>query len=67
MVTDGIEETESPDGCELGRARVLEVAQANRHRFASEIVTALCSAARDFSAGRAQQDDITAVVTKVLG
>ncbi len=67
MVTDGIEETESPDGCELGRARVLEVAQANRHRSASEVVGALCSAAGDFAAGRAQQDDITAVVAKVLG
>jgi sigma-B regulation protein RsbU (phosphoserine phosphatase) len=67
MVTDGIEETESPDGRELGHARVLEVAQANRHRPASEIVTALFSAAGAFSAGRAQQDDITAVVAKVLG
>jgi sigma-B regulation protein RsbU (phosphoserine phosphatase) len=67
MVTDGIEETESPDGCELGLARVLEVVQANRHRPASEIVAALCSAASDFAAGGSQKDDITAVVAKVLG
>ncbi len=66
MVTDGIEETTSPDGCELGRGRVLEVVQANRHRPASEIVTALFSAASDFAAGGVQQDDITAVVAKVL-
>lgn len=66
MVTDGIEETESPGGCEMGRGRVLEVAQENRHRSAFEIVTALCAAASDFAAGRAQQDDITAVVAKVL-
>ncbi len=67
MVTDGIEETESPDGGELGLARVLEVVQANRHRSASEIVAALCSAASDFAAGGSQKDDITAVVAKVLG
>jgi sigma-B regulation protein RsbU (phosphoserine phosphatase) len=67
MVTDGIEETMSPEGCELGRERILEVAQANRHRSASEIVTALCTAASDFSAGQVQQDDITAVVAKVVG
>lgn len=67
MVTDGMEETVSPDGCELGRGRILEVAQANRHRSASEIVTALFSAASDFAAGGVQQDDITAVVAKVLG
>ncbi len=66
MVTDGIEETVSPEGYELGRGRILEVAQANRHRSASEIVTALCSAASDFSAGRVQQDDITAIVAKVV-
>jgi len=67
MVTDGIEETVSPDGCELGRGRVLEAAQANRHRSASEIVTALFSAASDFAAGGVQKDDVTAVVAKVLG
>jgi len=67
MVTDGIEETVSPDDRELGRGRVLEVAQANRHRSASEIVTALFSAASDFAAGGVRKDDITAVVVKVLG
>ncbi len=67
MVTDGIEETVSPDDRELGRERVLEVAQANRHRSASEIVTALFSAASDFAAGGVQKDDVTAVVVKVLG
>ncbi|MGE5346521.1 MAG: SpoIIE family protein phosphatase [Acidithiobacillales bacterium] len=66
MVTDGIEETVSPDDRELGRGRVLEVAQANRHRPASEIVTALFSAASDFAAGGVQKDDVTAVVVKVL-
>jgi phosphoserine phosphatase RsbU/P len=67
MVTDGIEETVSPEGFELGRGRMLEVAEANRHRPASEIVSALFSAASDFAAGGVQQDDITAVVAKVLG
>ncbi len=67
MVTDGIEETVSPEGCELGRGRILEVAQANHQRPASEIVTALFSAASDFRAGQVQQDDITVVVAKVVG
>ncbi len=67
MVTDGIEETVSPDDRELGRERVLEVAQANRHRSAFEIVSALLAAASDFAGGGVQKDDITAVVTKVLG
>jgi sigma-B regulation protein RsbU (phosphoserine phosphatase) len=67
MVTDGIEETVSPEGLELGRGKMLEVAQANRHRPASGIVAALFASASEFAAGGVQKDDITAVVVKFLG
>jgi PAS domain S-box-containing protein len=67
MVTDGIEETSSPDGNELGRTRMLELAHAHRERPASAIVAALRAGASDFAAGGVQQDDITVVVAKVVG
>lgn len=65
LPTDGIVETENPAGAQFGAARTLELARAERHRAAAEIVQALYQAARDFADGAEQTDDISAVAVKV--
>ncbi len=63
--TDGVEDTESPQGVPFGIERALDVVRANRHRSAAEIVESLYRSARSFAEDTPQQDDITAVVLKV--
>ena len=63
--TDGVEDTESPQGVPFGVERMLDVVRANRHRSAGEIVDTLYRSARSFAEDAPQQDDITAVVLKV--
>lgn len=66
LLTDGIEETEDPQGRVWGIEPVLEIVRANRSRAAAEILNAVRQAARDFSAGLPQRDDWTMMVAKVL-
>jgi sigma-B regulation protein RsbU (phosphoserine phosphatase) len=65
FLTDGVAETESPQGVAFGIERTLDVLRANRHRPAGEIVETLYRSALNFAEGAPQQDDITAVVLKV--
>ena len=65
LLTDGIPEAESSQGQQFGMYRTLEVLRANRSRPADEIAAALYQAARRFSDGQPQRDDMTAVVLKV--
>jgi len=65
LPTDGIHEAHSPGKELFGVERTLDVVRANREKPANEIVEALYQAAREFSDGRPQDDDITAVVIKV--
>ncbi len=67
LLTDGFEETMSPDNEFFGTERVLATLRAHRHRSAQEIVEALHAAVRAFAQGAAQLDDLTTVVVKVLG
>ncbi|QEF97371.1 Phosphoenolpyruvate-protein phosphotransferase [Stieleria maiorica] len=64
--TDGTEESMSPGGREFGQERMLNVVRTNRRMSAAQIVNALFLAARDFADHRPQEDDITALVVKVL-
>jgi phosphoenolpyruvate-protein phosphotransferase len=64
--TDGTEEAMSPDGRLFGRARMLDLVRNERTKSAAQIVDALFRAARDFTDERSQEDDITALVVKVL-
>ena len=66
LLTDGIEEAMGPDDEMFGTDRMLSVLRANRDRSAAQIVDALCLAVRDFCKGTEQQDDVTAIVVKVL-
>jgi sigma-B regulation protein RsbU (phosphoserine phosphatase) len=65
LLTDGFEETLSPDGEPFGIERTLDVVRVNRHRPARAIVEALYESTRSFAQHTAQLDDITAVVLKV--
>jgi serine phosphatase RsbU (regulator of sigma subunit) len=65
LLTDGIEESMSPDNSFFGVDRILEVMRAHAGRSAGEIVEALFRAVRDFSEGLPQLDDLTVVVVKV--
>jgi serine phosphatase RsbU (regulator of sigma subunit) len=65
LLTDGIEEAESPENDLFGRERILSVVRAHAQRTAGEILDALFGAVKDFSQGNPQADDLTAVVIKV--
>jgi PAS domain S-box-containing protein len=66
LVTDGVSESEAPDGSFFEMARALEVMQSCLDRRATEIVGRLYSATRTFADGVPQNDDITIVVCKAL-
>lgn len=66
LMSDGIVEAESAERELFGLPRAVDVVQKNRHRPAVEIVTDLLQAARDFGRHAPQNDDMTAVIIKVL-
>ncbi len=66
LLTDGIEEAESPTGALFGADRFLEVVRAHREASAGEIIGAVRAALDAFGGGAPQQDDITLIVAKVL-
>jgi sigma-B regulation protein RsbU (phosphoserine phosphatase) len=63
--TDGIFETASEGGEELGARRVCDIVRAHRHETAREIVDAIFEQARDFRGPAPQNDDMTAVAVKI--
>ena len=64
--TDGISEAMTADYEEWGEEQLLASARMATHRSAQEIVTAVIESADHFTAGAAQNDDLTLVVLKVL-
>jgi len=66
LLTDGIEEAMGPGDEMFGTDRMLAVLRANRDQSAAQIVDALYLAVREFCKGLEQQDDVTAIVMKVL-
>ena len=65
LLTDGIEESMSPENALFGNERILEVVRAHQKKTAREMVEALYEAVRQFSKNTAQIDDVTAIVIKV--
>ncbi len=65
-MTDGILESESPTGEMFGFERAVEVVRNSHDRSARETVDALFEATRKFRGGKPAQDDLTAVVIKVV-
>jgi phosphoserine phosphatase RsbU/P len=66
LVTDGVAESEAPDGAFFEMSRALEVMQSCLDRRATEIVGRLYGATRTFADGVPQNDDITIVVCKAV-
>jgi sigma-B regulation protein RsbU (phosphoserine phosphatase) len=66
LLSDGIIEAPSAGGRPFGMDRALKAVRAHRHESADDIVAALLARAREWS-GTTQEDDMTAVVIKVLG
>lgn len=66
MLTDGIDEAMRADDEVFGVERAVDVVRRNRERPAAEIVEAVCTAAREFTAPLLPTDDLTVVVIKVL-
>ncbi len=66
LLTDGIEEAMRSDDEIFGMERAVAVVRSHRDRPASEIVEAVCTAARTFSSPEPQTDDLTVVVLKAL-
>jgi phosphoserine phosphatase RsbU/P len=64
LVTDGISESESPDGAVFGTAGAIDVAQALSGESSSEIVSAVHRAARSLEQDAPQRDDMTVVVCR---
>ena len=65
LVTDGIEESMSPDNELFGINRTLDVVRSHRDKPAHEMVEALYQAVRQFSKNSPQIDDVTVIVIKV--
>ncbi len=66
LATDGIRETRSQEGAMFGLERIQKELRANAHRGAGDIVTAVLRSLERFRGHRAQEDDITMVVIKLL-
>ncbi len=64
LVTDGVLESEAPDGSEFGFERLLEVVKEHRHSPAQQINERLLSAIQDFTQRETQLDDVTIVICK---
>ena len=66
LLTDGVLEAMAPNQDFFGEDRTLEVVRGNVTRSANEIVDAIIQAVADFRGNIQQDDDITAVVIKVV-
>ncbi len=66
LLTDGIEEAESPTGEMWGVKRLLEVVREWRREPAAQILEAVWREVRRFVAGHPQKDDSTLLIARVL-
>ncbi|HUG89408.1 MAG TPA: SpoIIE family protein phosphatase [Planctomycetaceae bacterium] len=66
LLTDGFQESLSPQRKLFGLERVLSAAAADRDRPAAELIRILHAASRDFAEGEPQRDDMSAIIIKAL-
>jgi sigma-B regulation protein RsbU (phosphoserine phosphatase) len=65
LLTDGITESSNVAGAEFGAEGVLDFVRQRQRSAAGELVRGLCLAARGFTDGAPQVDDIMSVICKV--
>jgi len=63
--TDGIWETNAPDGRMFGKERFKDVLRKNSGKTASGIIQAVTQALDDFRGGRKKADDMTIAIVKI--
>lgn len=66
LLTDGVSEARASDGSEWGVEGALELVKQNRDSDAREIVDRIWRGARRNAKNRQQEDDITALVCKIM-
>jgi serine phosphatase RsbU (regulator of sigma subunit) len=64
LATDGFFEWENPQGESFGTHRLEEAIRKSKDKVPQELISDLYQAVVDFSGGRKQQDDLTAVIIK---
>jgi sigma-B regulation protein RsbU (phosphoserine phosphatase) len=64
--TDGIWETENPQGESFGKKRLKEIIRRQKNKSSEEIVQAITDALADHRQTAPQQDDVTMVVIKKI-
>jgi sigma-B regulation protein RsbU (phosphoserine phosphatase) len=62
--TDGIWESENPQGEGFGKKRLREIIRSHKHQNSQEIVDAITAALANHRQTASQQDDITMVIIK---
>jgi serine phosphatase RsbU (regulator of sigma subunit) len=65
LFTDGLVEAPSPDGGAFGTERILSLVGCYREDSAQQLVSNLYHAARAFSQGQPQLDDMTVAIIRV--
>ena len=65
--TDGFSEAMNPAGDEWGEERLTELIGAHRALSAREVIDRIVRAARTFTSGAAQHDDMTLVAVRIAG
>ncbi len=65
LMTDGITESQAPDGRLLGAEGALRIVRAHLAGSARQVLEGLIAGARAFAEGGPQTDDLTAIICKV--
>ena len=65
LMTDGITESQAPDGSLLGAEGALQLVRAHLAGSAQQVLEGLIAGARAFAQGGPQTDDLTAIICKV--
>ena len=65
LMTDGITESQAPDGSLLGTEGALQLVRAHLAGSAQQVLEGLVAGARAFAEGGPQTDDLTAIICKV--
>jgi len=66
MFSDGITESRNAGEAEFGENRLIDTARAHRDEPSTQIAKCILAEAREFSQGRAQNDDMTVTVLRYL-
>jgi len=64
LLTDGITESQAPDGSFLGADGALRIVRGLLHGSAQQVLDGLVAGVREFTGGCAPVDDVTAIVCK---